>query len=289
MRQLCEEARARELLYCWARRLLVVAVMLSSTSVRAGPSGQAATEPEPSVSEEDDDDQAAAPGDDIPLPASVEAVLEALKKAPSEQVRLNLELTLTPVAAEKKPVAPSQQPSRAEIEASEAPKPGKPGKPGKSHPAGGKLYTKVVKDATRQVGYHETAGNCTRYGEWYGHGMRCVDWCDIFVSWVYGEAGQLDAIGGKHSFVPAHYDWFRKHKRFHARGTKPCRGCIVFFDLNHNRELDHIGIVTSYTASHIFTVEGNRTNQVKRVKYARSDRDIFGYGYPEWRRGSPRA
>ena len=59
----------------------------------------------------------------------------------------------------------------------------------------------------------------------------------------------------------------------------------MFFDLNHNHDVDHIGVVTSYNDTHIFTVEGNRTNQVKRVKYERSSRDIFGYGYPAWKHG----
>jgi hypothetical protein len=289
----------------WLPHALAVAVALFAAPGRAGPAAPATT-PERAKpgqpgsataaggdqSDDEDDDQAAGPGDAVLLRADLEALLQALNKAPNDQARLDIELTLTPPAVDNKPVPAAQEPSRAEIEASEAPGPSKPGKPGRAGPPHRKTagpYTKVVKDAGAQVGYREKAGNCTRYGQWYGHGMRCVDWCDIFVSWVYGEAGQLAAIGGKHSFVPAHYAWFRQHKRFHARGSKPCRGCIVFFDLNRNHGLDHIGVVTSYTDTHVYTVEGNRTNQVKRVKYARSSPDIFGYGYPEWKHGRPSA
>jgi CHAP domain len=213
------------------------------------------------------------------LSEEIELELHELNKAMSEQDRVDLELKLTPVKL-KRPSEPSNEPTQAELKASEMPKAGEKNKAKAP-------YVEVVKEAKGQVGYHEKGDNCTKYGNWYGSHMNCVDWCDIFVSWVFGHADHLKAVGGKHSFVPAHYDWFRKHKRFHLRGEKaagPCRGCVIFFDLNRNKSVDHIGIVTSYDNTHVYTVEGNRTNQVKRARYERSSDLIYGYGYPDWKR-----
>lgn len=207
------------------------------------------------------------------FPAHIEQQLATLRTATDEQTRLDLENVMTPTDADK-PLDASQEVSDTELAAVDA----AAAAADKSGPA-----TKVVKAANGQVGYHEQGTNCTKYGSWYG--IHCAEWCDMFVSWVFNEASQLHAIGGKHSYVPSHLDWFRQHNRFHARGAKgggPRLGCVVFFDLNGHDGADHIGIVVAYNDTHVYTVEGNRSNQVKRANYTRSSHQIYGYGYPNW-------
>lgn len=143
--------------------------------------------------------------------------------------------------------------------------------------------SKVAKIAAGQVGYREKGTNNTKFGSWYG--MQGQPWCDIFVSWVFNEAGHLKAVGGKHASAPGHADWFRAHNRFFHRGASgggPRVGCVIFFDLNGNGGIDHVGIVTSYTDTHVYTVEGNRSDSVSRCKYERTSRLINGYGHPNW-------
>lgn len=172
-----------------------------------------------------------------------------------------------------KPVDPSQELSPAELVALDAVAPMDPNVPS----------VKVTRIAKREVGYRESGTNHTKYGRWYGADGQ--EWCDIFVSWVFHEVGQLKAIGGEHKYVPDHLKWFDNHHRFHRRGATgggPREGCVIFFDLNGHNGEDHIGIVTSYDDTHVYTVEGNRSDQVKRLKYARSSHLIWGYGYPDW-------
>jgi hypothetical protein len=71
---------------------------------------------------------------------------------------------------------------------------------------------RVVAIARKEVGYREGANNSTKYGKWYG--MDRVPWCNIFVSWVFAQAGQAKAIGGKFAYVPAHAAWFRRKGRW---------------------------------------------------------------------------
>lgn len=167
-----------------------------------------------------------------------------------------------------RPLAPSEQPSPEELKALEA---------AEASAAATEPGAKVIKIAKNELGHHEGTGNCTKYGAWFGD--HCAEWCDMFISWVFHEAGYLEAIGGKHYNVDDHIAWFKKHKRFH---DKPCLGCILFLDTNHNGEPNHVGIVRSFTSTRVHTIEGNASDKVSAVKYARSDRRILGYGDPDW-------
>ncbi|WP_055489060.1 CHAP domain-containing protein [Streptomyces sp. TP-A0356] len=172
-----------------------------------------------------------------------------------------------------KRVDPSQELSPAELAVLDAVAPMDPNAPS----------VKVARIAKREVGYRESGTNHTKYGRWYGADGQ--EWCDIFVSWVFHEVGQLGAIGGKHKYVPDHLKWFKNHNRFYRRGATgggPREGCVIFFDLNGHDGEDHIGIVTSYDDTYVYTVEGNRSDQVKRLKYPRTSHLIWGYGHPAW-------
>lgn len=99
---------------------------------------------------------------------------------------------------------------------------------------------------------------------------------------MFHQAGDLEAIGGKHYNVDDHIAWFKKHKRFH---TRPCLGCVLFLDTNHNGEPNHVGIVRSFTSTGVDTIEGNAgndTNMVSLEHHTRSDRRVLGYGDPDW-------
>ncbi|MGW4441072.1 CHAP domain-containing protein [Streptomyces sp. NPDC004596] len=177
------------------------------------------------------------------------------------------------LATVTKPVDPSQELSPAELAVLDAVAPMDPNVP----------PVKVARIAKREVGYRESGTNHTKYGRWYGTDGQ--EWCDIFVSWVFHEVGQLAAIGGKHAYVPDHLKWFKNHGRFYRRGATgggPREGCVIFFDLNGRNGEDHVGIVTSYDDTYVYTVEGNRSDQVKRLKYPRTSHLIWGYGHPAW-------
>jgi len=218
-------------------------------------------------------------GDLAKSPDEIRKVLTELDRAPDDEARAEIEAKLVPPAAWK-PIDPSQEISAAELDALVTPE-----SPGSvERPAYGMgTVVKVQRIARGEVGYHEEGSNCTKYGKWYGHGLHCAEWCDMFVCWVYSKAGALKEIGGKHARADFHCNWFEKHGRFHRRGAKgggPHAGDLIFFDFNGHDGADHVGLVMSYTSTHVYTVEGNRSNMVKACKYARSDHAIWGYGYP---------
>lgn len=134
--------------------------------------------------------------------------------------------------------------------------------------------SKMVSIALGQVGYKESGINQTKYGKWFG---LQAEWCDIFVSWVANEAGELAAIGGKHASTGSHVDWFVAHKQW---GHTPRVGAIVFFDWPGTpKGANHVGIVVEVHSGYIITVEGNEGNKVSKVRRSAS---IMGYGYPKY-------
>ncbi|WP_067793876.1 CHAP domain-containing protein [Actinomadura formosensis] len=145
----------------------------------------------------------------------------------------------------------------------------------------GPYLSRAIKIAKSQVGYKEYRKggrtNCTKYGRWYG--KNCTEWCDIFVSWVYHKAEIGSSAGGKHSYVPSHAAWFRRHHRF---THTPDEGSIIFYDQNGHDGEDHIGIVTKVSRKYVWTVDGNYRDAVRTRKLRRNSRVIYGYGLVRW-------
>ena len=120
----------------------------------------------------------------------------------------------------------------------------------------------VVKVARQEVGYSESKGNITKYGEWFG--LNGVSWCGIFVSWCYAMGGvTLPKIGFKHGFAGCQtaVEYFSAHKLI----TKnPVAGDIVFYDWQGDGHFDHTGIFLKHNDNyHFFAIEGtpSTTNQ----------------------------
>ena len=170
---------------------------------------------------------------------------------------------------------------------------------------------RVIDVALSQVGYHEKAsnkdlddftansgdGNWTKYardldalGNFYNGKKNGFAYCDVFVDWcfvqAYGRAGaqfllcQPDNSAGAGCAFSAQY--FNNKGQFHKSNPQP--GDQIFFGYAFNN-LYHTGLVVSVGNSHVYTVEGNTSDQVARRSYALSDKNIFGYGRPDW--GTP--
>lgn len=155
---------------------------------------------------------------------------------------------------------------------------------------GAPTATSVLNRARTQLGTGESPQNSNRtpYGAWYG--WQGVSWCDIFISWLFGQfAGGLDLIGGKNAYTPSHAAWFKAHGRW---GSTPRVGAIAFFDFPDSvKRIQHVGIVEKVlSGSYVQTIEGNTGpgdagsqdngdgvyRRVRHVSY------IVGYGYPDY-------
>ena len=140
----------------------------------------------------------------------------------------------------------------------------------------GNQRTDIVNVAKSQIGYQEGSsssklsgeirgnGNCTEYGRWYG--LQDM-WCAMFVSWCANVAGVSTSVVPKHCYTPSGLSWFKSRGLAYSRATvanggyKPQPGDIIYFKSSRNNNTtNHIGIVTKYSGSTVYTVEGNTSS-----------------------------
>ena len=163
---------------------------------------------------------------------------------------------------------------------------------------------RVVSVALAEVGYREKAdnsgldqpganagtGNWTKYARdlaaagYYNGNKNGYAWCDVFVDWCFYMAAGKDAVlaqrvqcqtGPLGAACPYSASYYKAQGRY---DKNPKKGDQAFFQ--EGGELVHTGIVTEVTATHIATVEGNRSDAVRKHTYSRDDSYIAGYGHP---------
>ena len=114
------------------------------------------------------------------------------------------------------------------------------------------------------------------------------DWCDIFVTTVFQQAGLSDLIG-RECGVQRHIGIMEKKGIWKGR-TQPKVGDIVTFDWDGGGWADHIGIVESVNNGVITTIEGNSSlyagstakTKVNRKTYDWNSKYIKGYARPAY-------
>lgn len=156
------------------------------------------------------------------------------------------------------------------------------------------LPDKVVSIAKSQVGYKEGANNWNKYAKaldsvsFFNYPKQNEAWCSVFVAWCIWTATdenknkallalyqpQKDNCGAGCKFAAK---YFREHK---AWTKTPSVGLQIFFGKEGAKEGEelHTGLVESVGVSTITTIEGNKSNQVKRRSYSKLDKRIIGYG-----------
>lgn len=142
----------------------------------------------------------------------------------------------------------------------------------------------IVDIALSQEGTREKKINEIKYNEWY-YGRNVVGgeypWCAVFVSWCAEQAGIPTTVIPKTASVTKLYDFFNKAGRFFKRGDgyMPQAGDIM---IQKSRETSHVGIVYESDASGFYTIEGNVNNSVSKRSYSYDDRNLTGFGHPEY-------
>jgi len=114
------------------------------------------------------------------------------------------------------------------------------------------------------------------------------DWCDIFVTTVFQQAGLSNLIG-RECGVQRHIG-IMERKGIWKGKSYPKQGDIVTFDWDGGGFADHIGIVESVNNGVITTIEGNSSlyagstakTRVNRKTYNWDSRYIKGYGSPRY-------
>ena len=114
------------------------------------------------------------------------------------------------------------------------------------------------------------------------------DWCDIFVTTVFQQAGLSDLIG-RECGVQRHIGIMEKKGIWKGK-AQPKVGDIVTFDWDGGGFADHIGIVESVNNGVITTIEGNSAlyagstakTKVNRKTYNWNSNYIKGYARPAY-------
>lgn len=141
----------------------------------------------------------------------------------------------------------------------------------------------IVAVAIGEIGYHEKAGNQTKYGEYTG--TNGLSWCHAFVSWCANECGFVDMeIFPKTASCETGRQWFIRHQEYQASGGtyEPQPGDILYFDYDHVGVSHHVGIVEYTENGVVHTIEGNKNDQVMRAHYDLNYAGIMGYGQPAY-------
>lgn len=147
----------------------------------------------------------------------------------------------------------------------------------------------VIKIAKAEVGYHEGKNNQNKYGDELhriqpSNMDKNAAWCDAFVDWCilqmcrafgYDEVMARKVLCGDFDdYTYFSIDHYKKAKRW---TTKPAVGYQIFFG-----GVGHTGIVYKVEGNLVYTIEGNKSDEVRYCEYDINDNRIIGYGMPRY-------
>ncbi len=147
----------------------------------------------------------------------------------------------------------------------------------------------VLYVAQREVGFRASPGNDTPYSAWYqqtyplaGNDFDGENWCGMFLSWVWHQAG----FGLQFAWVPSGVSAFKFYGLFDG---VPRPGDAVFYDWDANGQADHVGLVEAvHFDGTVQTIEGNTGSPVGVYRGLigpsgdRAFTDVLGYGHPAY-------
>lgn len=140
--------------------------------------------------------------------------------------------------------------------------------------AGSANYTKYARDFDQ------------KYPNWYNGKKNGFAWCDMFVDWCfltafgYQKALELLCQPEKSTGAGCKYSmqFYQKKGQFFTEDPQP--GDQIFF--TSDGTISHTGIVESVNGNTIVTIEGNASDQVKRVNRKMHDGYTYGFGRPKY-------
>ena len=147
----------------------------------------------------------------------------------------------------------------------------------------------VLEIAEAEVGTHEGANNKTKYGdEMHSIQPRNMDrnapWCDAFVDWCilqmcrrFGHDADMARKVLCGDFDDYTYFSVNLYKKAGRWSKTAHRGDQIFFGGS-----GHTGIVTFAGGGIVQTIEGNKSDEVRRCSYSASSPSIIGYGRPRY-------
>ena len=142
-----------------------------------------------------------------------------------------------------------------------------------------KKTNKYLDDKTKNAG----SNNYNKYARDLkvpnGGGPSKGAWCSYFVSWVlyrndYITIKETKGLADSWRYPETLTKSIGRYYR--ARTYVPVPGDIIMFDYEPNDFANHVGIVEKYEDGKIYTIEGNKSDMVKRCKYDITSAYIMG-------------
>lgn len=165
---------------------------------------------------------------------------------------------------------------------------------------------KVIEVALSFVGYHEKASNkdldtdknngsgnwnkfakyLDDFGDYYQGKKNGYPWCECYVDACFAMAytrkiGQRMLYQPNKSYGAGCVQSVGYYKANNAFDKNPKVGDQIYFSYGSG-EADHTGLVYKLTDSYVFTVEGNSNDAVQKHSYLRTNKNIYGYGHPDY-------
>ena len=138
--------------------------------------------------------------------------------------------------------------------------------------------TAIVQVAAKEIGNH----GGKKFWSWYGYSSR-VSWCGCFVSWCENQCGYIKSgTVPKFSYVPDIVKWAKANHHWQNRNYKPSPGDIIIIDWYADGTRDHVGLVERCDGRIVYTIEGNRSDAVRRGSYRVGSNLIFGFVVPKY-------
>ena len=153
---------------------------------------------------------------------------------------------------------------------------------------------KPIEIAINEIGYKETGKNITKYSyafdnywpSYFNTKKQGAEWCSIFYNFLFAKT-YGEKIAKQMLYEPQHGNCAAGCKYaagyFKAKGafySKPQEGDQIFFGAPGNES--HTGIVVKADRDYVWTIEGNKSNMVCECRYSLNDKNISGYGRPNW-------
>ena len=140
----------------------------------------------------------------------------------------------------------------------------------------------IVNMARSQIGVMEDKYRNVIYSAEFGKPR--LDWCAMFVWWVFKECGLSNTIGNfKTAGCTTFKNWAVNHNMFYTTGQY---GDICLFKWSNDGYCHHMGIVTEYSDGKVTTVDGNTDAQGYQypcvAEKTRSTQYVYGFIRPNY-------
>lgn len=121
------------------------------------------------------------------------------------------------------------------------------------------INQRIVQIAQHEVGYEHTSAGyyCTKFG-------RCVEWCALFVTWVWKQAGVNIPSNAFSGYV---YTWASEHTHVYPPSARPQPGWAVLIGTGPQQGASlHVGIVEKVMPDgQITIINGDFAGKVMRT------------------------